>query len=266
MLAESDACRREVPVHAPWSVPPRSAEREGPPRPRFAACKAAADILLSLVLLALTTPFVLFAVVLVRLTSRGPAFYSQTRLGLNGKPFTMYKLRTMIHDCERRSGVRWSGPGDNRITPVGQLLRRTHLDEVPQLWNVLKGDMSLIGPRPERPEFAPQLERLIPCYRQRLRVRPGLTGLAQVQLPADTNLDSVRHKLACDLYYVQHYGVRMDLQIFLATIVYMLGLPFAVSRFLFNVPGGAPVERAYLRLVAQSVSYHRVQPPVDAVV
>src|SRR5206468_4326259 len=97
--------------------------------------------------------------ILVKLTSRGPAFYSQTRLGLRGKPFTIYKIRTMIHNCESRSGARWCMPGDPRITLVGRLLRKTHVDELPQLWNVLRGEMSLVGPRPERPEFVPQLER-----------------------------------------------------------------------------------------------------------
>jgi lipopolysaccharide/colanic/teichoic acid biosynthesis glycosyltransferase len=236
---------------------------ELPLRPRYAAGRAAVDFVLALTLLTLGAPFVLLAAVLIRLTSRGPALYSQTRLGLGGVPFTIYKLRTMYHDCERRSGVRWSGPGDKRVTPVGWFLRRIHLDEVPQLWNVLRGEMGLIGPRPERPEFVPQLERLIPCYRQRLRMRPGLTGLAQVQLPADTDLESVRRKLACDLYYVQHFGPWLDAQILLATAFYMIGVPFRVPRRLFGVPGGARVHRAYQRLVAQAVGFPLVRP-VDA--
>src|SRR5262245_39604403 len=119
MLAESDACRREVPRHAPCAVLHSSPELELPVRPRYAAWKAAVDFALALTLLALSAPFVLIAVVLIRLTSRGPALYSQTRLGLDGEPFTIYKLRTMFHDCERRSGVRWSGPGDKRVTAVG---------------------------------------------------------------------------------------------------------------------------------------------------
>ena len=121
-------------------------------------------------------PIVLLAALAVRWTSRGPAFYSQTRLGLYGVPFTIYKLRTMIHNCESLTGPRWSIPGDPRITPVGWFLRATHLDELPQLLNVLRGQMSLIGPRPERPEFVPELERALPAYRQRLQVRPGVTG------------------------------------------------------------------------------------------
>ena len=139
----------------------------------------------------------------MKLTSPGPAFYTQTRVGQGGRPFTIYKLRTMIHNCESLTGPRWCMPGDPRVTPAGWLLRVTHLDELPQLLNVLRGEMSLVGPRPERPEFLPQLERALPAYRQRLVVRPGVTGLAQVKLPADTDLDSVRRKLAHDLYYIE---------------------------------------------------------------
>src|SRR5439155_12868491 len=120
----------------------------------------------------------LLSMLLVKLTSRGPALYTQTRLGRNGRPFTIYKLRTMQHRCESLTGARWSTPGDPRITPVGRFLRKTHLDELPQLWNVLRGDMALVGPRPERPEFVPQLEQAVPHYRDRLLVRPGVSGLA----------------------------------------------------------------------------------------
>ena len=105
------------------------------------------------------------------------------RLGKNGRPFRLHKIRTMRHDCEKATGPRWAVPGDPRITPLGRFLRQTHLDELPQLWNVLRGEMSLVGPRPERPEFVPDLEQAIPHYRDRLLVRPGVTGLAQVQLP-----------------------------------------------------------------------------------
>src|SRR5205823_316253 len=115
---------------------------------------------------------------------------------------------------------RWSIPGDPRVTLIGQVLRRTHLDELPQLLNVLRGDMSLIGPRPERPEFLPELEAAFPRYRDRLAVRPGVTGLAQVQLPADSDLDSVREKLRHDLYYIQHLGPWLDLRILICTAFY----------------------------------------------
>jgi lipopolysaccharide/colanic/teichoic acid biosynthesis glycosyltransferase len=187
--------------------------------------KRVLDFVLALLLAVPAVLVTLFACLAVRLTSRGPALYSQIRLGRNGWPFRIYKVRTMVHDCEQHGGVRWSTPGDWRVTTVGRFLRRTHLDELPQLWNVLLGDMSLIGPRPERPEFVPRLEATIPRYRERLRVRPGLTGLAQVQLPPDTDLESVRRKLACDLTYLCHLDAWLDFRILAATILYLLHLP-----------------------------------------
>jgi lipopolysaccharide/colanic/teichoic acid biosynthesis glycosyltransferase len=198
---------------------------------------------LTVVLFLLTAPLLLFAVVLVKLTSRGPAFYLQVRLGRNGRPYRIYKVRTMLHDCERLTGPRWATKGDARITPVGRFLRASHLDELPQFWNVLRGEMSLIGPRPERPEIVQELERVIPNYRLRLRVRPGISGLAQVQLPPDTDLASVRLKLAYDLYYVRHFNLGLDLRLMLATGCRLLGVPFTVSRFLLGVPSGEVVEQ-----------------------
>jgi lipopolysaccharide/colanic/teichoic acid biosynthesis glycosyltransferase len=149
----------------------------------------------------------------------------------------------MYHQCERLSGAQWSGRGDPRVTPLGWLLRATHIDELPQLWNVLRGDMSLIGPRPERPEFLPQLEKALPRYRERLLVRPGLTGLAQVRLPPDSNLDSVRRKLAHDLYYVDQVGFWLDLRILFSTLLHVLKVPYGITGVF--VPGGAIVEQAY---------------------
>jgi lipopolysaccharide/colanic/teichoic acid biosynthesis glycosyltransferase len=196
-------------------------------------------------LLVLAAPLLALAALLVKLTSRGPVLYSQTRLGLLGKPFTIYKIRSMYHDCERHSGAQWSPPGDRRIMPVGRFLRRTHLDEVPQLWNVLRGDMNLIGPRPERPEFVPELERAIPRYRDRLLVLPGVTGLAQVQLPPDTSIESVRVKVAYDLYYVRHRGFWIDGRILVGTLFKVLGLPWHVSRQLLLIPDRDAIEDAY---------------------
>jgi lipopolysaccharide/colanic/teichoic acid biosynthesis glycosyltransferase len=141
--------------------------------------------------------------------------------------------------------VRWSTAGDPRITRVGRFLRRTHVDELPQLWNVLCGHMSLVGPRPERPEFLPRLEQAIPRYRERLQVRPGLTGLAQVQLPPDSDLDSVRRKLAYDLYYIDRRGPWLDCRLLLATICYVLHLPFGITRKLLGIPSGRMVEGRY---------------------
>jgi lipopolysaccharide/colanic/teichoic acid biosynthesis glycosyltransferase len=142
----------------------------------------------------------------------------------------------MGHDCEKVSGPQWSRPGDPRITRVGAFLRRTHLDELPQLWNVLRGEMSLVGPRPERPEFVPALAEAIPGYLGRLQVRPGVTGLAQVTLPADTDLDSVRRKLASDLHYVNYFNAWLDLRILLATGLKVFGTPFSLIARVCRLP------------------------------
>ena len=191
--------------------------------------KRLVDLLLAMVLAVLTAPLLLLAVVLVKLTSIGPAIYSQTRLGLGRRPFTIYKVRSMYHDCERLSGPTWSTGNDPRVTPVGRFLRSTHLDELPQLWNVLRGDMSLVGPRPERPEIITRLENVIPRYHQRLNILPGVTGLAQLNLPPDTDIESVRHKLAYDLYYAQRGGLWMDLRIILSTGLLLVGVPSSYS-------------------------------------
>jgi lipopolysaccharide/colanic/teichoic acid biosynthesis glycosyltransferase len=211
----------------------------------YAYLKWAFDFTLALIILILTAPLSLLAMLLVKLTSRGPALYSQTRVGLDGRPFTIYKIRSMTHQCESLTGARWSTPGDSRVTPVGRILRKTHIDELPQLWNVLRGDMSLIGPRPERPEFVPQLEKALPLYRVRLLVRPGVTGLAQVQLPPDTNLDSVRVKLAYDVWYVRQVSFFLDLRILFATASKLFGLPFGVIRALFGFARKETIQQAY---------------------
>jgi lipopolysaccharide/colanic/teichoic acid biosynthesis glycosyltransferase len=213
-------------------------------RPWYVPCKTALDFVAAAVLLVVAAPVVGLAALLVKLTSRGPAFYTQTRVGRNGRLFTIYKVRTMIHKCESLTGPRWSMPGDPRVTRLGNFLRVTHLDELPQLVNVLRGDMSLIGPRPERPEFVPELERALPRYRERLAVLPGVTGLAQVRLPADTDLGSVRTKLAYDLYYIRHLSPMLDLRILLCTSLYAVGVPFRWSRRLFGVPDARTVMRA----------------------
>src|ERR1700722_19399507 len=131
----------------------RSAICAPPPRPIYEAIKTGGEWLFAAVLIVLAAPILLLTALVVKLTSRGPVLYSQTRVGKYGKLFTLYKIRSMLHDCEKDSGARWSMPGDSRVTPVGAFLRKTHLDELPQLWNVLRGDMSLVGPRPERPAF-----------------------------------------------------------------------------------------------------------------
>jgi lipopolysaccharide/colanic/teichoic acid biosynthesis glycosyltransferase len=216
---------------------------EPPRRSWYLPCKAAADWTCALVLLLLTAPLMLLAALAIKLTSSGPAFYMQTRVGKNGRLFTIYKLRTMIHNCESLTGPRWAMPGDPRVTWVGRILRISHFDELPQLLNVLRGDMSLIGPRPERPEFLPKLHQAIREYQARLAVRPGVTGLAQVNLPADTDLDSVRNKLAYDLYYIRRLSFWLDVRILLCTVLYAVGVPFRVSRKLVGVPTGVEVQQ-----------------------
>jgi lipopolysaccharide/colanic/teichoic acid biosynthesis glycosyltransferase len=218
------------------------------PSNRYMAFKSLWEFVFATCLLILTSPLILLIVTLVRLTSRGPGIYSQVRLGRLGRPYRIYKIRTMAHECEKRSGACWSTGHDPRVTRLGRFLRRTHLDELPQLWNVIRGDMSLIGPRPERPEFIPTLQQSIPHYTDRLLVRPGVTGLAQVQQPADTDLESVRRKLAYDLYYVRHISFWMDLRIMGCTLFKVAGVPYHVLRGLFLMPSRYRVERAYRKL------------------
>jgi lipopolysaccharide/colanic/teichoic acid biosynthesis glycosyltransferase len=246
MISPTDSLAREPILRHDSSHLPASAPTLG--AGRYAPLKAALDFVLALVMFVVALPLLALLAVLVRLTSHGPSFYRQKRAGAGGRPFTMYKLRTMEHNCERRSGPQWSTPGDPRVTRLGRLLRRTHLDELPQLWNVLKGDMSLIGPRPERPEFLPLLEKNVPHYRRRLLVRPGVTGLAQVQLPPDTDVESVRRKLAYDVYYIHRMGLWLDLRILAATAFKVVGVPFAACGKLCLMPREAAVEAVYQSL------------------
>jgi lipopolysaccharide/colanic/teichoic acid biosynthesis glycosyltransferase len=211
--------------------------------------RAAVDYGLAGVLFVATAPVLVLVIMAVRLTSRGPAIYRQTRVGRGGRTYTIFKIRSMYYDCERGSGPRWSTGDDPRVTPFGRFLRRTHLDELPQLWNVLRGEMSLIGPRPERPEFVSQLEKVIPGYRDREGVLPGVTGLAQIQLPPDTDVNSVRKKLACDLYYIKHARLWLDLRILACTVLKVFGVPCEYSCKLLAIPTGlgsvgAPVRPA----------------------
>jgi lipopolysaccharide/colanic/teichoic acid biosynthesis glycosyltransferase len=198
--------------------------------------KTGMDMLATGIVLLVSLPVVLISAALVRITSRGPAFYTQMRLGRGGKPYVIYKLRSMYHDCERFSGIRWSSKGDNRVTPFGKFLRKSHIDELPQLWNVLRGEMSLIGPRPERPELVGSLEKALPRYRDRLLVKPGLTGLAQIQLPPDSDIESVRKKLVLDRVYVNHRSLWLDLRIYVATVFYLSGVSFETLQRWFALP------------------------------
>jgi lipopolysaccharide/colanic/teichoic acid biosynthesis glycosyltransferase len=250
-VTDSAVQPRDLPAAVARSM---SADLLTPAGEAYLSVKASLDFGAALTLLVLTAPLIGLAMVLVKLTSRGPALYAQIRLGKYGQPFTIYKIRTMTHDCESLTGPRWSMPGDVRITALGRWLRHTHLDELPQLWNVLRGDMSLVGPRPERPEFAPRLERAVPHYRKRLQVRPGVTGLAQVQLPADSDLNSVRIKTAYDLFYIRNLGVMLDLRLAWATLFKLVGLSFASLCSLFGLPRREVIERDFADLSAHSKS------------
>lgn len=187
--------------------------------------KAIADRILAALLLLPCLPVILLLVALVRLTSRGPGIYRQIRMGQNGRLFKIYKIRTMRHNAEARSGPVWTQDSDPRITWIGRIIRRLHLDEFPQLFNVLKGEMSLVGPRPERPEFVHVLLRKIPDYGRRLAVPPGITGLAQLNLPPDSDLLSVQRKLILDLQYIEDASAWLDARILLCTAARVFKLP-----------------------------------------
>ncbi len=182
------------------------------------------DRLLAGALLVISSPLQLLLLMLVRATSRGDAIYKQVRVGRQGRRFMVYKIRTMYIDAEAMGGPQWAVRHDSRITPVGRALRFLHLDELPQLVNVVRGEMSLIGPRPERPEFVDRLSRAVPGYGDRLKVLPGITGLAQINLPPDDSLDSVFKKTIIDREYVDNASAILDLRILICTALRMLGI------------------------------------------
>jgi lipopolysaccharide/colanic/teichoic acid biosynthesis glycosyltransferase len=188
----------------------------------FFRVKEVLDRIAGLVLLLPILPLIGLLVALVRLTSRGPGVFAQKRVGKKGRIFTMYKLRSMRIDAEARTGPVWANvTGDPRVTPLGYWLRRLHLDELPQLFNVVRGEMSLVGPRPERPEFVAVLADQVPGYLNRIAVHPGITGLAQINLPPDTDLDSVRRKLVLDCDYIRTATAWLDLRIVFCTALRM---------------------------------------------
>jgi len=193
-------------------------------RKRYAEFKRAVDILFALPTSIVAVPIIALLAVLVKLTSRGPAFYCQERVGKDGRVFKIVKLRTMVADAEAETGPVWASSDDPRETRLGRLLRRTHLDELPQIWNVLRGDMSLIGPRPERPVFVEQFKKEIPNYTERLAVRPGITGWAQVNNGYDQSVEDVRRKVAYDCEYIRRMGWAIDIRIIVATVARMLRL------------------------------------------
>jgi lipopolysaccharide/colanic/teichoic acid biosynthesis glycosyltransferase len=210
----------------PWNLPPgRPPQASGEPMSFPPALrKRAPDLIVALLLLLLSAPLLLLAAVLIKVTSRGPALVPQVHLGPRGRRFVTYKLRTEV-PC------------------VGRFLRRTRLDGLLQLWNVLRGDMSLVGPRSERPEFVALVERIVPPYRRRLLVAPGVTGLTQLLLPADTDVASIRRRLAYELYYLRKWSLGLDLRLLSAALVRSFGVPLSVIAPLFGLPRGRPAGR-----------------------
>jgi exopolysaccharide biosynthesis polyprenyl glycosylphosphotransferase len=180
------------------------------------AIKRLTDIALAVTLLVVSAPVHLLAMLALAVQGGGPVFYRQVRVGRHGRPFSILKLRSMRMDAET-GAAQWASPDDARATPVGRILRRTRLDELPQLLNILVGEMSFVGPRPERPEFVAELERTIPFYSWRHFVRPGLTGWAQINYPYGSSVEDARRKLEYDLFYIRHYSVLTDLSIALRT-------------------------------------------------
>ncbi|KQR88026.1 TIGR03013 family XrtA/PEP-CTERM system glycosyltransferase [Sphingomonas sp. Leaf343] len=182
------------------------------------AAKRAFDIVASLLLLILTLPLVILTAVAIKLESRGPAFYRQNRVGLYNQSFEIVKLRSMRQDAEIAGQAVWAAEQDPRITRVGRLIRKLRIDELPQTWTVLKGEMSFVGPRPERPQFVADLEQQVPYYAERHMVKPGITGWAQINYPYGASIDDARHKLEYDLYYAKNYSPFLDLLILLQTL------------------------------------------------
>jgi lipopolysaccharide/colanic/teichoic acid biosynthesis glycosyltransferase len=207
----------------------------------YSPAKRCLDVVFSAVLLFLSVPIIYLCAALVRMVDFGPIFCSQVRLGRFGRPFHIWKLRTASADAEPVVTKRRIIGGDPRVSTIGRFLRFTHLDELPQLWNVLKGYMSFVGPRPERPEFIPILETTIPDYRQRLAVRPGMTGLARVSLPPGTGIPSVRKKFRYDCYYIRSMGPLLDVRVLLASALITIGLPREIVRSLALLPDPSQV-------------------------
>jgi len=184
----------------------------------LAFAKRALDILAALVGLALLSPVLGLVALGVRMTSKGPVLYHQQRVGKGGRVFTVHKFRSMRQDAEAETGAVWAQAKDTRITPIGGFMRRTRLDELPQLWNVLVGDMSMVGPRPERPEFVGQLTEQIPFYGLRHTVRPGVTGWAQVRYTYGASVEDSMEKLQYDLFYIKHMTIAFDLFVLFSTV------------------------------------------------
>lgn len=186
-------------------------------RRTYHLAKRGFDVVCACIAFVVLAPLFALAALLIKLTSRGPVIFTQTRVGKDGQLFKIYKFRTMRVDAEKETGAVWCKENDPRLIPVGKFLRKTHMDEIPQFVNVLIGDMSVIGPRPERPEFVAKLKEQIPNYERRLEVKPGITGLAQVWHRYDETLADVRKKIRYDLLYIKNICLWTDVRIFLRT-------------------------------------------------
>lgn len=191
-------------------------------RPWEEAMKRSVDVLVASAILILGMPIWLAVGLAIKIDSRGPMLYWQARMGRNGETFLMLKFRSMRANAETLSGPKWADKNDPRVTRIGKIIRRMHIDEVPQFYNVLVGHMSLVGPRPEREYFVKRLEKELPLYRRRLRVRPGMTGWAQIKYRYDQSIEDVRSKLKYDLFYIENMSWRMDLKILFNTLYVML--------------------------------------------
>jgi sugar transferase (PEP-CTERM system associated) len=190
--------------------------------PMFVFVRRVLSIFISLIGLLLTLPLLPFIMLAIRLDSKGPVFYTQTRVGKGGKLFKVVKFRTMRQDAESGTGAQWAANNDPRVTRVGKFLRTSRLDEIPQLWCVLKGDMAFVGPRPERPEFIEELSKKIPYYGVRHMVRPGVTGWAQVKYKYGSTIEDAREKLQYDLFYIKNASIGLDLLIMFQTVKIVL--------------------------------------------
>ena len=191
-------------------------------RPVFSVFKRVFDVAFSLFILVFFFPLWALVFLLIKTGSRGPVIYRQIRIGKNRNKFVLYKFRSMMEDAELFTGPIWSFENDYRITGIGRIIRKFGIDEIPQLINVLKGDMSIIGPRPERPFFVERLSKIIPFYSKRLEIKPGITGLAQIKHKYDSNVEDVVKKLEYDLYYCNNLSFKHDFSIFLLTILLII--------------------------------------------
>ena len=191
-------------------------------KPVFFKIKRFFDIVISIISIIIAAPLILIAIIAIKLDSPGPVFYVQERLGYNEKPFKLYKFRSMAKDAEMNSGPVWASKNDSRVSRFGKIMRPTRIDEIPQLINVLKGDMAFIGPRPERPFFVEKLKNEIPYYSLRFVVKPGITGWAQVKYRYGDSVEDALEKLQYDIYYIQNISLVLDVYILIKTIQVIL--------------------------------------------